>query len=132
MMLGVLRTHHHHLQATFFISKPSHKSSTKSSSTNIRISHDYIFKNRHCKKDDVGTNLRPSNWSNNLISLAIAVALITPLPSSAIAAFGSKSLPLPSPATPFSQAQNLPTGLEDGQFSRSLSLNFSWFLVNCV
>ncbi|XP_073037622.1 thylakoid lumenal 17.9 kDa protein, chloroplastic-like [Primulina eburnea] len=121
MMLGPRI--HPHLPATFFISKPSQKSSTKSSSTNIRSNYDYIFKNRHCKKDDSGKNLRPSDWSNNLISLAIAVALITPLPSSAIPAFGSKSLSLPSAATPFSQAQNFPTGLEDGKIRPCPSIN---------
>ncbi|KZV44544.1 thylakoid lumenal 17.9 kDa protein, chloroplastic-like [Dorcoceras hygrometricum] len=116
----------HHLPATFFVSKPSHKFTTKSSSANIRHNYDYIYKNQRSEKDDL---VRPANWSNNLISLAIAVALITPLPSSAIPAFGSKSLPLPSAATPFSQAQNLPTGLEDGYFCCALSLNSKWFLV---
>ncbi|XP_073127682.1 thylakoid lumenal 17.9 kDa protein, chloroplastic [Henckelia pumila] len=120
-MMSGLRIHH--LPATFFVSKPSQKYATKSSPTNIRSNYDYIFKNQHCKRDDFGTNLRPSNWSNNLISLAIAAALITPLPSPAIPAFGSKSVPLSSAATPFSQAQNLPTGLEDGKIRPCPSIN---------
>lgn len=121
MMLG-LRIHHQ-LPATFFISKPFPKSTTKSSSTSIRSNYDYIFKNHQSQKDDIGKNLRHSNWSNSIISLAIAVALITQPPSSAIPSFGSKSLSLPSAATPFLQAQNLPTGLEDGKIRPCPSIN---------
>lgn len=62
------------------------------------------------------------NWSNNLISVAIAVALVAPLPSSAIPfpSFNSKYF---STTTPFSQAQNLLTGLENGKIRPCPSIN---------
>ncbi|KAK6123735.1 hypothetical protein DH2020_042523 [Rehmannia glutinosa] len=73
--------------------------------------------------NNYGTNSKPTIWSNNLMSLAIAVALVTPLPSSAIPSLNSKPFSLPSTTTPFSQAQNLPTGLENGKIRPCPSIN---------
>ncbi|KAM7480159.1 hypothetical protein LguiA_028372 [Lonicera macranthoides] len=50
---------------------------------------------------------------SNLLSLALAVTLATPLPSLAIPSFNSPSRPLIPPTTPFSQSRDLPTGLDD-------------------
>ncbi|KAG8379442.1 hypothetical protein BUALT_Bualt07G0088800 [Buddleja alternifolia] len=83
------------------------------------------MKNSFCKSDN--SKSKTLIWSkNNLISVAaIAVALITttPLPSSAIPSLNSKSFSLPSTTTPFSQAQNLPTGLDNGKIRPCPSIN---------
>ncbi|KAL2242903.1 UNVERIFIED_CONTAM: Non-specific phospholipase C6 [Sesamum indicum] len=82
------------------------------------------YDKRKCScKNDLDTNLKPAIWSKNLVSLAIAVALIAPLPSSAIPSLSSKSFSLNSTTTPFSQAQNLPSGLENGKIRPCPSIN---------
>ncbi|XP_057804845.1 thylakoid lumenal 17.9 kDa protein, chloroplastic [Salvia miltiorrhiza] len=106
MILGHLL---HHISPVFPISKPTPKLSCKFSVDCINNIDKYSTK--------------PTiNWSSNLISFAIAVALVAPLPSSAIPfpSFDSKSS---STTTPFSQAQNLPTGLENGKIRPCPSIN---------
>ncbi|KAL1541795.1 thylakoid lumenal 17.9 kDa protein, chloroplastic-like [Salvia divinorum] len=106
MIMGHLL--HHHSPA-FPISKPTPKFSCKFSVDCISNIDEYSTK--------------PTvNWPTNLISVAIAVALVAPLPSSAVpfAPFNSKSS---SATTPFSQAQNLPTGLENGKIRPCPAIN---------
>ncbi|GER39256.1 thylakoid lumenal 17.9 kDa protein [Striga asiatica] len=71
---------------------------------------------------DTNPKSKSKYWSKNLISLAVAVALVTPLPCSAIPSLNSQSFS----NTPFSQSQNLPTGLENGVGSlyRVVPLNY--------
>ncbi|GMY15133.1 thylakoid lumenal 17.9 kDa protein, chloroplastic isoform X1 [Fagus crenata] len=59
---------------------------------------------------------------SNLLSLALAVTLSSPLPSLAIPSINSKSFQLP-PTTPFSQSKNLETGLENGKIRPCPSIN---------
>ncbi|CAA2978718.1 thylakoid lumenal kDa, chloroplastic [Olea europaea subsp. europaea] len=59
--------------------------------------------------------------SNNIISIAIVLALSTPLPTLAIPSFNSQ--PFSFPSTPFSQAKNLPTGLDNGKIRPCPSIN---------
>lgn len=98
MMLGHLL---HHISPAFPNSKPTPKLSSKLSFDCI---NNYDESSSSCPKPTI-------NWSNNLISVAIAVALVAPLPSSAIPFLNSKSS---STTTPFSQAKYLPSGLENG------------------
>lgn len=98
----------HQFPPAFPISKPYPKLASKSA---ISCVH-----NPNPNNYDYCSEGKNSIWSNNLISLAIAVALITPLPCLAIPSLNSKSFSLPSKTSPFSQARNLPTGLENGYF----------------
>ncbi|CAA0810976.1 Thylakoid lumenal 17.9 kDa protein-chloroplastic, partial [Striga hermonthica] len=75
---------------------------------------------------DTNPKPKPQNWSKTLISLAVAVALVTPLPCSAIPSFNSQSFS----NTPFSQSQNLPTGLENGKIRVCPSINPSCISSN--
>jgi len=50
----------------------------------------------------------------NLLSLAIAVTLTSPLPSHAIPSLNSQPPPTSLSTTPFSQSKNLQLGLENG------------------
>ncbi|XP_020548457.1 thylakoid lumenal 17.9 kDa protein, chloroplastic isoform X2 [Sesamum indicum] len=110
----------YHLSPAFSISRPTLKSITCYSGN----SDYYRYDKRKCScKNDLDTNLKPAIWSKNLVSLAIAVALIAPLPSSAIPSLSSKSFSLNSTTTPFSQAQNLPSGLENGKIRPCPSIN---------
>ncbi|KAL0318886.1 UNVERIFIED_CONTAM: Thylakoid lumenal protein, chloroplastic [Sesamum angustifolium] len=110
----------YHLSPAFSVSRPTLKSVT----CYIGNSDDYKYDKRKCScKNDLDTSLKPAIWSKNLVSLAIAVTLIAPLPSSAIPSLSSKSFSLPSTTTPFSQAQNLPTGLENGKIRPCPSIN---------
>ncbi|XP_010249042.1 PREDICTED: thylakoid lumenal 17.9 kDa protein, chloroplastic [Nelumbo nucifera] len=59
---------------------------------------------------------------SNLISLAVAVTLNSPLPSLAIPSLNSQTPLLPS-TTPFSQSKNLEIGLEDGKIRPCPSIN---------
>lgn len=55
-------------------------------------------------------------WTSKIISIALAITTFTsPLPSLAIPSFGAPP-PSAPPTTPFSQANNLPTGLDNGYF----------------
>ncbi|KAL3839102.1 hypothetical protein ACJIZ3_023693 [Penstemon smallii] len=125
-MLGHLL--YHPSSALFSISKPSPQLLSTKCNSNISNSYDYSNqKKSHKNNNSICTiELGKSNTSilsNNLIiSLAIAVALISPLPSSAIPSLNSKSFSLPS-TTPFSQARNLPTGLENGKIRACPSIN---------
>lgn len=58
-------------------------------------------------------NLTPKKFLPNLLSLAIAVTLTSPLPSHAIPSLNSQS-PSTSLTTPFSQSKSLLIGLENG------------------
>ncbi|XP_020212608.1 thylakoid lumenal 17.9 kDa protein, chloroplastic isoform X2 [Cajanus cajan] len=58
----------------------------------------------------------------NLLSLALAVTLTTPLPSHAIPSLNSQSPPI-SLTTPFSQSKNLELGLENGKIRPCPSIN---------
>ncbi|KAI3455021.1 hypothetical protein Pfo_011684 [Paulownia fortunei] len=122
MVLGHLLLH---LSPAFPIAKPTPKLTFKKSTTVTRISNhsNYDYSRKQKYSDNMDTNSKPTNLSNNLISLAIAVALITPLPSSAIPSLNSKSFSLPSTTTPFSQAQNMPIGLENGKIRPCPSIN---------
>ncbi|KAG6404158.1 hypothetical protein SASPL_136398 [Salvia splendens] len=99
----------HHISPAFPNSKPTPKFSCKFSVDCINNIDKYSTK-------------PPISWSTNLISVAIAVALVAPLPSSAIpfTPFNPKSS---STTTPFSQAQNLPTGLENGKIRPCPAIN---------
>ncbi|KAL2542286.1 Uncharacterized protein Adt_03264 [Abeliophyllum distichum] len=57
-------------------------------------------------------NSKPVFGSNNIIFIAIVLALTTPLPTLTITSLNSQPFSLSS--TPFSQANNLPTGLQYG------------------
>ncbi|KAL0291621.1 UNVERIFIED_CONTAM: Thylakoid lumenal protein, chloroplastic [Sesamum calycinum] len=71
----------YHLSPAFSVSRPTLKSVT----CYIGNSDDYKYDKRKCScKNDLDTSLKPAIWSKNLVSLAIAVTLIAPLPSSAI------------------------------------------------
>ncbi|KAF8390660.1 hypothetical protein HHK36_025187 [Tetracentron sinense] len=59
---------------------------------------------------------------SNLVSLAIAVTLNSPLTSLAIPSLNSQT-PLLPPTTPFSQSKNLQIGLEDGKIRPCPSTN---------
>ncbi|XP_051148185.1 thylakoid lumenal 17.9 kDa protein, chloroplastic isoform X2 [Andrographis paniculata] len=88
-------------------------------------SHGGNPKQRFSNRNNVGASSKPpgtSVWSNNLIALAIAVALISPLPAPAIPFVNSKPF-VDSSATPYSQAQNLPTGLVNGKIGPCPSIN---------
>ncbi|XP_057424059.1 thylakoid lumenal 17.9 kDa protein, chloroplastic [Lotus japonicus] len=65
----------------------------------------------------IGTKFLP-----NLLSLALAVTLTSPLPSSAIPSLNSQP-PSTSLTTPFSQAKNLKVGLENGKIRTCPSIN---------
>ncbi|PIN22388.1 hypothetical protein CDL12_04894 [Handroanthus impetiginosus] len=113
----------HSLSLAFPTVRPSPKLSLNSTST-CTNNYNYSSKQKYSCKNNINTNSKPLGiWSNNLLSLAIAVALITPLPSSAIPSLNSKSFSLPSTTTPFSQAKNLPTGLENGKIRPCPSIN---------
>ncbi|XP_061357626.1 thylakoid lumenal 17.9 kDa protein, chloroplastic [Gastrolobium bilobum] len=58
----------------------------------------------------------------NLLSLALAVTLTSPLPSYAIPSFNSQNPPI-SLTTPFSQSKNLQVGLENGKIRPCPSIN---------
>ncbi|KAL2347050.1 hypothetical protein Fmac_001050 [Flemingia macrophylla] len=58
----------------------------------------------------------------NLLSLALAATLTTPLPSHAIPSLNSQSPPI-SLTTPFSQSKNLELGLENGKIRPCPSIN---------
>lgn len=58
----------------------------------------------------------------NLLSLALAVTLASPLPSYAIPSLNSQSPPI-SFTTPFSQSKNLELGLENGKIRPCPSIN---------
>ena len=105
----------HHISPAFPISKHTPKFSSKFSVDCIN------------NIDKYSTTKPPISWSTNLISVAIAVALVAPLPSHAIpfTPFNPKSS---STTTPFSQAQNLPTGLENG-YTFALCLSKSSILI---
>ncbi|KAL8464240.1 hypothetical protein ACS0TY_033954 [Phlomoides rotata] len=109
IMLGHLL---HHPSPLLPISKPSPK-------LNCINKYDYEQK----LYSITNSTSKSTIWSKNLISLAIAVAIIAPLPSSAIPFPNAKSSPVPSTTTPFSQAQNLPTGLENGKIRPCPSIN---------
>ncbi|XAR50341.1 hypothetical protein NMG60_11004635 [Bertholletia excelsa] len=61
-----------------------------------------------------------SSVLNNLLSLSLALALTSPLPSPAIPSPNSQPF---LPTTPFSQSKNLPTGLENGKIRPCPSIN---------
>lgn len=63
----------------------------------------------------------------NLLSLALAVTLASPLPSYAIPSLNSQSPPI-SFTTPFSQSKNLELGLENGYVNCKHS---SWLAPCC-
>ncbi|KAG5537206.1 hypothetical protein RHGRI_024593 [Rhododendron griersonianum] len=63
-------------------------------------------------------NTKPS-LLKNLLSLSLALALTSPLPSLAIPSLSPPSLP----TTPFSQSKNLPTGLDNGKIRPCPSIN---------
>lgn len=80
--------------------------------------------------------LQPILFSN-LLSVALTIALNSPLPSLAIPPLSSQSPPLP-PTTPFAQSKFLQLGLEDGSvltpssYPHHLSITFFlmiWFLL---
>ncbi|XP_050225828.1 thylakoid lumenal 17.9 kDa protein, chloroplastic [Mercurialis annua] len=67
----------------------------------------------------------------NLLSIALAISLNSPLPSLGIPSPNSlSSSPLLPPTTPFSQAKNLSTGLQDGKIRPCPSLNPSCVSTN--
>ncbi|KAL3631676.1 hypothetical protein CASFOL_024660 [Castilleja foliolosa] len=101
-----------HISTAFPTSKPTPLVSLRLPFTRSRIIC--------CTNNNNDPNSKPSGWPNNLISLAIAVALVTPLPCSAIPSLNSKSF---FSSTPFSQAQDLPTGLENGKIRPCPSIN---------
>ncbi|XP_058103115.1 thylakoid lumenal 17.9 kDa protein, chloroplastic isoform X1 [Magnolia sinica] len=67
-------------------------------------------------------NFRTTTLLSNLASIAIALSLSSPSPSLAIPSLNSQN-PLLPPTTPFSQSQNLQTGLEDGKIRPCPSVN---------
>ncbi|KAH7865344.1 hypothetical protein Vadar_005402 [Vaccinium darrowii] len=71
-------------------------------------------------------NIKPS-LLNNLLSLSLALALTSPLPSAAIPSLNS---PPSLPTTPFSQSKNLPTGLDNGKIRPCPSINPSCVSTN--
>ncbi|KAF7135254.1 hypothetical protein RHSIM_Rhsim08G0191000 [Rhododendron simsii] len=64
-------------------------------------------------------NAKPS-LLKNLLSLSLALALTSPLPSLATPSLNS---PPSLPTTPFSQSKNLPTGLDNGKIRPCPSIN---------
>ncbi|WOG89223.1 hypothetical protein DCAR_0208460 [Daucus carota subsp. sativus] len=69
-------------------------------------------------------------WTSNIISIALAITTFTsPLPSLAIPSFNSPP-PSTPPTTPFSQAKNLPTGLDNGTIRACPSTNPSCISTN--
>ncbi|XP_021905568.1 thylakoid lumenal 17.9 kDa protein, chloroplastic [Carica papaya] len=72
--------------------------------------------------------LQPILFSN-LLSVALTIALNSPLPSLAIPPLSSQSPPLP-PTTPFAQSKFLQLGLEDGKIRPCPSVNPSCISTN--
>lgn len=69
-------------------------------------------------------------WTSKIISIALAITTFTsPLPSLAIPSFGAPP-PSAPPTTPFSQAKNLPTGLDNGTIRACPSTNPSCISTN--
>ncbi|CAI9113280.1 OLC1v1013853C1 [Oldenlandia corymbosa var. corymbosa] len=103
---------------------PKNSLSVISSSGSAADSNQLTIESHHQNNTD-----KPSLLLSNVLSVAIALTLSTsqsPLPALAIPSVsGSQTSkpPLLSPTTPFSQAKNLPTGLENGKIRPCPSIN---------
>ncbi|KAL7139610.1 hypothetical protein ABFS83_09G064200 [Erythranthe nasuta] len=114
----------HHISPAFPFPKPYSTKSTSKSAITCKNYDSRTDPKKNSYSFDPNSRRPIAIWSNNnLISLAIAVALISPLPCSAIPSLNSKPFSLPSTTTPFSQAKNLPTGLENGKIRPCPSIN---------
>ncbi|XP_077227689.1 thylakoid lumenal 17.9 kDa protein, chloroplast [Tasmannia lanceolata] len=85
--------------------------------SNPSTSHSPHFPTATSQKSKLHNVLLP-----NLVSLAVALTLNSPLPCLAIPSLNSQTSLL-SPTTPFSQSQNLKTGLENGKIRSCPSTN---------
>ncbi|KAL2482690.1 Thylakoid lumenal 17.9 kDa protein [Forsythia ovata] len=102
-----------HFIPTISISKPSSSNGGKATAISCKILQNSNNSNF--------ANSKPVFGSNNIISIAIVFALTTPLPTLAIPSLNSQPFSLPS--TPFSQAKDLPTGLDNGKIRPCPSIN---------